>query len=206
MRRRFDQVTQLVAKLDALLPAVAASARWGRRARARTRRPARRSRTRRDGSRWLLKAATPARALVNRIQKACPACHFPRTRMVTSLCRISRRSPTLDLTSQRGFALRNGQARSLREASDRLDLLDYGTQRKSYLHVSDSVDAMLLIQERGTKTANAFNIGPIDDVVFVRQIGEGTVAASRRERRPDPAPETKLGWRQSAFQLTRLRR
>ena len=36
---------------------------------------------------------------------------------------------------------------------------------------------MLLIQDRATKKVDAFNIGPTDDGVFVRQIAEETVAA-----------------------------
>ncbi len=67
--------------------------------------------------------------------------------------------------------------RRLCEAPDRLDVLGDGTQKKSYLHVSDLVDAMLLIQDRATKKVDAFNIGPTDDGVFVRQIAEETVAA-----------------------------
>ncbi len=67
--------------------------------------------------------------------------------------------------------------RRLREQPDRLDVLGDGTQKKSYLHVSDLVDAMLFVQQRATKKADAFNIGPTDDGVTVRQIAEETVAA-----------------------------
>jgi UDP-glucose 4-epimerase len=68
--------------------------------------------------------------------------------------------------------------RRLREKPDHLDVLGDGTQQKSYLHVSDLVDAMLLIQETSTsKKVDAFNIGPTDKGVFVRQIAEETVAA-----------------------------
>jgi UDP-glucose 4-epimerase len=66
--------------------------------------------------------------------------------------------------------------RRLHKEPDRLDVLGDGTQKKSYLHVSDLVDAMLLIQERATRKVDAFNIGPTDDGVFVRQIAEETVA------------------------------
>lgn len=58
-----------------------------------------------------------------------------------------------------------------------LNILGDGTQQKAYLHVSDLVNAMLLIQARNTVKRDAFNVGPTDAGVTVRQIAEETVAA-----------------------------
>lgn len=57
-----------------------------------------------------------------------------------------------------------------------LDVLGDGTQQKAYLHVSDLVDAMLLIQSSQRGKIDAFNIGPTDEGVTVRRIAEETVA------------------------------
>lgn len=65
--------------------------------------------------------------------------------------------------------------RRLTHAPDGLDVLGDGTQRKPYLHVSDLVDAMLLIAERADAKLNYFNIGPEDDV-SVRTIAGEVVA------------------------------
>ena len=58
-----------------------------------------------------------------------------------------------------------------------LDVLGDGTQQKAYLHVSDLVDAMLLI---AASEANAkvvcYNVGPVDEGVTVRWIAEQVVA------------------------------
>ena len=68
--------------------------------------------------------------------------------------------------------------RRLRSDPDHLDVLGDGSQRKSYLHVSELVEAMLFIKARETKKVDAFNIGPADDGVFVRDIARETVAAA----------------------------
>lgn len=67
-----------------------------------------------------------------------------------------------------------------RLASDptELQVLGDGTQQKAYLHVSDLVDAMLLIQKHVITGVDAFNIGPTDEGVSVRQIAEETVAVA----------------------------
>lgn len=67
-----------------------------------------------------------------------------------------------------------------RLASDptELKVLGDGTQQKAYLHVSDLVDAMLMIQEHVDAGVDAFNIGPTDEGVSVRQIAEETVAVA----------------------------
>ncbi len=67
--------------------------------------------------------------------------------------------------------------RRLRQEPRALDVLGDGTQQKAYLHVSDLVDAMLLIQARNTAKVGVFNIGPVDLGITVRKIAEETVAA-----------------------------
>ena len=67
--------------------------------------------------------------------------------------------------------------RRLRANPDRLDVLGDGSQRKSYLHVTELVEAMLFIQGRVAKKVDVFNIGPTDAGVFVRDIARETVAA-----------------------------
>lgn len=67
--------------------------------------------------------------------------------------------------------------RRLRSDPDHLDVLGDGSQRKSYLHVSELVEAMLFIQARAAKKVDAFNIGPTDAGIFVRDIARETVAA-----------------------------
>jgi UDP-glucose 4-epimerase len=47
----------------------------------------------------------------------------------------------------------------LREHPDRLRVLGNGMQRKSYLHVEDSIDAMLLALSKAEAKVNIFNLG-----------------------------------------------
>jgi UDP-glucose 4-epimerase len=49
--------------------------------------------------------------------------------------------------------------RSLRRDPTRLHILGNGRQRKSYLHVDDCVDAILLALERSTGRVNVLNLG-----------------------------------------------
>lgn len=53
-----------------------------------------------------------------------------------------------------------------------LPVLGNGSQRKSYLHATDLVDAMLFIRNRDLKRYQVFNIGPHDDGITVREIAE----------------------------------
>ncbi len=114
--------------------------------------------------------------------------------------------------------------RRLRQDRCVLQVLGDGTQQKAYLHVSDLVDAMLLVQARSTARLDAFNIGPTDLGVTVRAIAAETVAvaAPGAELRfgqgnkgwigdvPRFAYSTAklqaLGWRPSMDSLTAIRR
>ena len=53
----------------------------------------------------------------------------------------------------------------------RLEILGDGSQSKSYIHVDDVVDAMLLVASRGLGGFTAFNVGT-DDYVTVREIAD----------------------------------
>ncbi|WP_297486547.1 NAD-dependent epimerase/dehydratase family protein [Thermococcus sp.] len=62
----------------------------------------------------------------------------------------------------------------LRRTPEELEILGDGTQRKSYLHVSDTVEGMLQIFEyfrKGSKIADFYNLGN-DDWITVREIAE----------------------------------
>jgi UDP-glucose 4-epimerase len=58
----------------------------------------------------------------------------------------------------------------------RLDVLGDGTQQKSYLHVSDLIDAMLTVVGRDAGKVTPVNIGPVDNGVTVRWIADQVVA------------------------------
>lgn len=59
----------------------------------------------------------------------------------------------------------------LKASPDRLEVLGNGLQRKSYLHVSDLIGAMLHISTL-PGPYEVFNIGPLDDGVTVSRIAE----------------------------------
>ena len=65
--------------------------------------------------------------------------------------------------------------RKLRDTPTVLPVLGDGSQRKSYLHASDLVAAMLHLKDYFGKGVDAFNIGPVDTGIFVRQIAEEVV-------------------------------
>lgn len=66
--------------------------------------------------------------------------------------------------------------RKLRDSPTNLSVLGDGSQRKSYLHASDLVAAMLHLKSQNREGVDAFNIGPNDEGVFVRQIANEVVS------------------------------
>lgn len=64
----------------------------------------------------------------------------------------------------------------LRANPEELEILGDGTQRKSYVHVKDCIEAMLMAEERCPRQVDVFNIGS-DDWVDVRRIAEIVVEA-----------------------------
>jgi UDP-glucose 4-epimerase len=66
--------------------------------------------------------------------------------------------------------------RRLKTDRGQLQVLGDGTQRKSYLHVSDLVDAMLFVEKNSKARVEVINIGPTDEGVTVRRIAEETIA------------------------------
>jgi UDP-glucose 4-epimerase len=56
----------------------------------------------------------------------------------------------------------------------KLEVLGNGKQQKTYLHVSELIDAMLFINDNTNNGMNYFNIGAMDDGVSVKQIAEET--------------------------------
>ena len=59
----------------------------------------------------------------------------------------------------------------LRKNPETLEILGDGQQRKSYIHVSDCVDAILFAVENSHEMANIFNIGS-NDTINSTGIGE----------------------------------
>ena len=66
--------------------------------------------------------------------------------------------------------------RKLKTDPSQLHVLGDGTQQKSYMHVSDLVDAMLHAAGHFKQRRVVLNIGPVDDGVTVRWIAEQVVA------------------------------
>jgi UDP-glucose 4-epimerase len=61
--------------------------------------------------------------------------------------------------------------RSLRRDPRRLRVLGDGTQRKSYLHVQDCIDAMLVALDRADRRINIFNLGLDEYCALTDSIG-----------------------------------
>ena len=59
----------------------------------------------------------------------------------------------------------------LRNDPHSLEILGDGRQRKSYLHISDCVDAMLFAMDNSSEMVNIFNIGS-NDTINATEIGE----------------------------------
>jgi UDP-glucose 4-epimerase len=68
--------------------------------------------------------------------------------------------------------------KKLRANPAELEVLGDGTQEKPYLHVSELIDAMLWIFQRGTERLNYFNIAPASGSTTVRYIAEAVVQAA----------------------------
>jgi UDP-glucose 4-epimerase len=66
--------------------------------------------------------------------------------------------------------------RKLIATPNQLRVLGDGTQQKSYLHVSDLIDAMLLVAKQPGNGVLPINIGPLDEGVTVRFIAESVTA------------------------------
>jgi UDP-glucose 4-epimerase len=64
--------------------------------------------------------------------------------------------------------------KKLKKDISTLEVLGNGTQQKTYLHVSELVEAMLFINNNTDNGMNYYNIGAMDDGVFVKQIAEET--------------------------------
>ncbi|MDC0549771.1 NAD-dependent epimerase/dehydratase family protein [Alphaproteobacteria bacterium] len=65
--------------------------------------------------------------------------------------------------------------RKLKKDMFKLEVLGNGFQQKTYMHVSELVEAMLFINSNTDNGMNYFNIGAMDDGVFVKQIAEETI-------------------------------
>jgi len=68
--------------------------------------------------------------------------------------------------------------KKLRETPAQLEILGDGKQEKSYLHVSECVDAILFAIEKSKEDVNIFNIGS-EDTISATEIGEVIVEEMR---------------------------
>ena len=82
----------------------------------------------------------------------------------------------------------------LRKNPGSLEILGDGQQRKSYLHVSDCIDAMLFAVEASHEMANIFNIGS-DDTINSTRIGEIVVKEMGLENVKFSYTGGKRGWK-----------
>ncbi len=82
----------------------------------------------------------------------------------------------------------------LRNNPGSLEILGDGEQRKSYLHVSDCVDAILFAVENSHEMANIFNIGS-KDTINSTEIGRIVVEAMGFENVAFSYTGGKRGWR-----------
>jgi UDP-glucose 4-epimerase len=65
--------------------------------------------------------------------------------------------------------------RRLKNDPSALRILGDGTQKKSYIHVDDVLEAILLVADKANKPYEVFNVAT-DDYVTVRQIADQAVA------------------------------
>ncbi len=68
--------------------------------------------------------------------------------------------------------------KKLRKNSNLLEILGDGKQEKSYLHVSECVDAILFLIENGQEKVNIFNIGS-EDTISSTEIGKAVIEEMR---------------------------
>jgi UDP-glucose 4-epimerase len=68
--------------------------------------------------------------------------------------------------------------RKLRRNPGELEVLGDGSQEKPYLHVSELIDAMLLLFEKANDKLNFYNIAPDDSATTVKYIAEAVVRAA----------------------------
>ena len=61
--------------------------------------------------------------------------------------------------------------RKLKKEPNKLQILGDGSQSKSYIHVSDVIDAMLFVIEKQRQNVNVFNVAT-DDYITVNEIAE----------------------------------
>jgi len=65
--------------------------------------------------------------------------------------------------------------KKLKKNKSILQVLGDGTQQKTYIHVSELVEAMLFINKNTDNGMHYYNIGAMDDGVSVKQIAEETI-------------------------------
>jgi UDP-glucose 4-epimerase len=79
--------------------------------------------------------------------------------------------------------------KKLKRNANTLEVLGNGQQQKTYIHASELVDAMIFIDKHTKIGMNYFNIGAIDDGVYVSQIAEEVVKVV--------APEAKINFQKT---------
>ena len=84
--------------------------------------------------------------------------------------------------------------RKLRADPSRLEILGDGRQSKSYIHVDDVVDAMLLLAELDRPGFEVFNVGT-GDYVSVKEIADLTAPRSASRTSSTPSPGARAGGR-----------
>lgn len=76
----------------------------------------------------------------------------------------------------------------------KLDILGNGTQSKSYIHISDIMEAIFFVVERGRDRVNLFNVAT-DDYITVREIAELVVGALKLQGVELNFSEGDRGWK-----------
>jgi UDP-glucose 4-epimerase len=84
--------------------------------------------------------------------------------------------------------------RRLLEDPSRLEILGDGSQSKSYIHVMDVVEAMMLLTERGWEGFEVFNVGTEDDIT-VSEIADLVVERMELKKIPYSYTGGDRGWK-----------